>query len=260
MNYSSEETLRIELPWNTDNGTDKEFSVIEKCDASHIKSLIIQQVDYNSYEYFSNFHLVIIPETISRFIAVETIKMDACIEKLPLALSRLNNLRLLDLTGCYNLLSIPDEILEMKDLKIKIGAIISSASEVVFIKVPETGITSDVFSKIRSANAKKIEQLIIRQMPRGNDDPFEVPDEIKDFTELTIFTITGNVSSLPSWIGNMRALRSLTVSYSRLLKSLPESIGNISTLTSLDLSRCSKLNYFPESSTLNECETQALPV
>ena len=47
MNYSSEETLRIELPWYPLNGTDQEFSVIEKCDASHIKSLIIQQDNYN---------------------------------------------------------------------------------------------------------------------------------------------------------------------------------------------------------------------
>ena len=47
MNYSSEETLQIKLPWYTSYRTHQVFSVIEKCDASHIKSLIIQQDDYD---------------------------------------------------------------------------------------------------------------------------------------------------------------------------------------------------------------------
>ena len=168
MNYSSEETLQIELPWSTRNGTDQEFSVIEKCDASHVKSLIIQQDKYDTYvpDYYT-YHLVIIPETISRLVAVETIKINACITELPMAISKLNNLKLLDLNGCYNLLSIPGEILKMKDLKITIGDIISRASEVVFISVPLNGITPEVFSKISSAKEKKIEQLIIRQMHVG---------------------------------------------------------------------------------------------
>ena len=105
MNFSSEETLPIELPEFTDNGTNQAFSVIETCDASHIKSLIIQQDNYDRYvpRYYRE-ELVIIPETISRLVALETIKIDAYIEELPVALSKLNNLKLLDLTGCYNLL------------------------------------------------------------------------------------------------------------------------------------------------------------
>ena len=129
MNYSSE--LLIELPQCTDNGTDQEFSVIEKCDASHIKLLIIEQVNYFRHREVDE-QFVIIPETISRLVAVETIMINACIIELPVALAKLKHLRLLDLTGCYNLLSIPEEILEMKELKIKIGDIIARASQVVF--------------------------------------------------------------------------------------------------------------------------------
>ena len=156
MNYSSEETLRIVLPEYTSNGTDKKFS-IKTCKESHIKSLIIQQDYYDKYErdYYDGNRLVIIPETISRFVAVETIKISACIEELPLALSKLSHLKLLDLSGCYNLLSIPEDILKMKDLKIKSGDIISRAPEVVFIKVTPTGITQEAFSMIRSANKKR---------------------------------------------------------------------------------------------------------
>ena len=252
MNYSAEETLRIQLPSRTRNGTDQEFSVLAKCDASHIKSLIIQQDKYDRYQYYySRDQLVIIPETISRFVAVETITINAFITELPVALSKLTNLKLLDLTGCYNLLSIPEEILEMKDLKIKIGGIISRASEVVFITVPLYRITPEVFSMIKSANKKRIEQLIIRQMPPAQfgerpQERFEVPDEIKDFTELKMLCITGNISSVPSWIGNMSRLCSLTVSYSSLV-SLPSSIGNLANLTSLDLRGCENLQSLPES-------------
>ena len=252
MNYSSEETLRIEIPECITDRTGQEFSVIETYDTSHIKSLIIQQADYDRYEAFSCIRLVIIPETISKFVAVETIKINACIEELPVELSKLTNLKLLDLTGCYNLLSIPEAILEMKDLKIKIGDIISKASEILFIEVPLTGITQEVFSEIRSAKETKIEQLIIRQVSPDIDDEeepeaFEVPDEIKELHELKMLCITGNVSSLPSGIGNLHELMSLTLSDCENIVSLPESIGNLSNLTSLDLTGCSKLVSLPKS-------------
>ena len=166
MNYSSEETLRIKLPKYTDDRTGQEFSVLGNCDASHIKLLIIEQDNYDGYVQGYDNQLVIIPNTITRLVAVETITINASIRDLPHVLSELNNLKLLDLTGCYNLLSIPEEILEMKDLKIKIGDLISRASEIIFIKVPPTEITPGVFSAIRTAKEKKIEQLIIRQMPQ----------------------------------------------------------------------------------------------
>ena len=230
MNYSSEETLQIELPEYTSDRTGQEFSVIEKCDASRIKSLIIQQDKYDEYKPHSYYILVTIPDTISRLVAVETIKINACIEELPVALSELKHLKLLDLTGCYNLLSIPKVILKMKDLKIKIGDTISRASEILFINVPLTRITPEVFSKITTAKEKKIEQLIIRHIPSTEyrrQHEFAVPDEIKDFHELKMLCITGTISSVPSWIGNMSALCSLTVTDSELLQSLPSSIGNL---------------------------------
>ena len=222
MNYSSEETLQIELPWYPRNRTCQEFSVIEECDASPIKSLIIQQDKYDRYDYPYD-HLVTIPETISRLAALETIKINACIRELPVELSKLNNLKLLDLSSCYHLSYIPEEILEMKELKIKFGDIISRASEILFIPVPLNGVTPEVFSKIKSAKEKKIEQLIIRQIPAPSlsdrQEGFEVPDGIKDFHELKMLSVTGSVSSLPSWIGNMSTLCSMTE-----LKSSPNAV------------------------------------
>ena len=250
---------------------DQAFSVIEKCDASRIKSLIIQQANYDRYKLSLDPNLVIIPETVSRLVAVETIKINACIKELPVALTKLNNLKLLDLSGCYNLFSIPEAVFEMKDLKIKIGDIISRASEVVFIPVPWTEITPSLFSAISSAKEKKIEQLIIRQVtPKSwteSYEEFEVPDDIKDLHELKQLSITGTISSVPSCIGHLNTLCSLTVNSTRL-KSLPESLGNLSNLTSLAISWCSTLKSFPSSMqnlphltnvTLTECSFESLP-
>ena len=81
----------------------------------------------------------------------------------------------------------------MKDLKIKIGDFISRPSEVIFIKVPENAITQSVFSIIRSANAKKVNQLIIRQLFfKSSYEPqeeFEVPDGLKDLNEQKTFLL-----------------------------------------------------------------------
>ena len=46
---NNDDTLRIELSEYYFDRTGHEFSVIEKCDASHIKSLIIQQDNYDRY-------------------------------------------------------------------------------------------------------------------------------------------------------------------------------------------------------------------
>ena len=169
MNYSAEETLRIELPWYTRNGTDQEFSIIEKCDVSHIKSLNVQQDHYDGYlqyyYYYVRNSLVLIPETISRLVALETIKIDACIEELPVALSKLANLKLLDLSSCYNLLSIPDEILEMKDLKIKIGDVTSRASEVVFVKVPKTESQQKSFQRLDQLKKRRLNNSLFVRPP-----------------------------------------------------------------------------------------------
>ena len=72
-------------------------------------------------------------------------------------------LKLLDLTGCYNLPSIPPELFAMTLLKIKIGDLLTSASEVVIIRVPRTGIPSDIFSVLSEENSTKITQVIIHQ-------------------------------------------------------------------------------------------------
>ena len=59
----------------------------------------------------------------------------------------------------------------------------------------------------------EIEQLIIRQTPSAHQEGFTVPDEIKSLNDLTILSITGTISYLPSWIVNKNKLCSLTLSH-----------------------------------------------
>ena len=96
------ETLQIDLPSYQPNAEEKIASIIDHCDLSRITNFIIHQSIYYRYGARSEYDLVIIPKTITgRYFQV------------------------LDLTGCYYLLSVPNAILQMPQLKIKIGDVIS---------------------------------------------------------------------------------------------------------------------------------------
>ena len=206
--YSPEESLQIELPRFASTSKlelreqdTQAFSVIEQGDVSRIKSLVIHQDGYYHYEHIDSHLSVIIPEIIGTLTAVETISISACVEGLPTQLSRLTNLRLLDLSGCYNLLSIPECVQEMTNLKIQIGDVVSEASAVVFIDIPRTGITTSILSVISSSKSKNIEQLIIGQSRRQNPEPerFELPDRIQELKELKTLSAQGNLSCILDW-------------------------------------------------------------
>ena len=142
--YSEEETLRIELPEQyVDSSLFDVFTDATR--KNHIKHLVIVQKYYDGYNLYNDDSLVIIPGTISHLTEVESITIRAKIETLPRSLCSLKKLELLDLTGCYNIESIPSEVLTMPNLKIKIGDTTTPASEVVIITVPERAISSDIF-------------------------------------------------------------------------------------------------------------------
>ena len=261
---TKETTLRIDIDQRTRDTNKKHweeqlteaFSVIEKSDVSQFKYLVIHQ---EGYEHYENTHSSInsisvnIPETISRLVAVEHITICACIEELSAEISQLVNLKVLDLTGCYNLLSISESIREMPNLKIKIGDVLSEASDVVFIALPGIGIIHSVFSAISSHNT---EQLFIHQISpqpqplicrHPEPEGFELPNEMKELKKLKVLSLRGNLSSIPVWIENLNELRSVELGYCFKLTSLPESVGNLTQLTSLNLSYCTNLASLPES-------------
>ena len=166
--YSEEETLKVELPY--EGIPPAPFTAFINQNQKTIKQLIIEQKDYYCYQRCRSVSSVVtIPDTITNLREVERITISALVETLPKSLCNLKKLELLDLTGCYNILSIPPEILAMSNLTIKIGTVISPASEVVVIKIPRRGISRDIFRVVSSGNKRKISQLIIHQESQEYD-------------------------------------------------------------------------------------------
>ena len=130
--------------------------------ASEIRYLVITQESYYRSVGRHYCHTyVAIPDTISRFTELETISISAFVKEVPPAISQLPYLKLLDLSGCYDLLHIPQSVLKMPNLTIKIGAVISLASSILILEVPWIGITSSCYSVISSPTEQNIHHLII---------------------------------------------------------------------------------------------------
>ena len=163
----------------------------------------------------------------------------------------------------------------MPNLKIKIGHVISPASEVVVIKIPKRELVGDRdrFGVLSSGN--KISQLIIHQESKEGwcrkeiRDPFSLPDQLYSVNGLRTIWIRGHIFTIPSWIfkekgleilglygsfksvpemlGDLKELSTLDLSFCQNLVSVPSSIGNLTKLTLLNLRECSSLVSLPES-------------
>ena len=297
--YSAEATLRISVPRYVQSPLHDETRLscfdgfLDDSRKTHIKQLIIEQEAYLGYRHYHGYErpfygpcsIVTIPDTIAILTELETICITAHIETLPKRLCTMKKLKLLDLTGCYNILSIPSEILSLPNLKIQIGSVLSPASEVLVIGVPKRGISMDIFSLLSGGNNRKISQLIIHQDTHAGyadsysdkkQGPLEdyreelvIPDNISIREGIRSLHICGKLLTIPNWLfkqktlnslglsgyfdklpgelGELTQLNSLDLSGCYNLDSLPESIGNLSKLTSLNLSLCENLGSLPES-------------
>ena len=249
--YNEEETLRIQLPsWSINTASFSKFT--DESTKKHIKTLIIVQEKYHGYHRCLDINAVLrIPDTIGNLTELESISITAWIETLPNSLCTLQKLRILDLSGCYNILSIPSEVLAMPTLKIKIGHVISPASAVLVITVPQKGISNDTFAVLSGGNKANISQLIIHQERQTFDSPADgreevvIPDDICNTEEIKCISLRGNVLNIPTWIFKQKSLHSLGLSGH--FDSLPELLGGMRDLSSLDLTGCSHLVSLPES-------------
>ena len=113
------------------------------------------QKGYDCYQRSFYFPDVTIPDTIINLAEVETITIRASVQTLPTNVANLKKLQLLDLTGCYSILSLLSELLAMHKLKIKIGNVISPASEVVITHSRED-ISHAISSVLSDRNKGKI--------------------------------------------------------------------------------------------------------
>ena len=112
------------------------LSLLDKYNPIDVKCLIIHQFNYDTYCFRNDHPVITIPDSISRLCYLEEICIAARVETLPPSISKLSRLRILDLTGCYNLVNLPGSIRAMPNLHIKFGSILSKASNVVVIGWP----------------------------------------------------------------------------------------------------------------------------
>ena len=117
--HSETETMRIDIPHNSNSDLVFHAFIDPGCQ-NGITSLTIVQQYYDGYKQTrATFAVVLIPHTITNLTDQESISIRALIYSLPNSLSSLKKLELLDLSGCYNILSIPSEVLAMSNLNIK---------------------------------------------------------------------------------------------------------------------------------------------
>ena len=202
--YSEEETMRIELP--DDDLTLSSFATfIDPNRTTDIKNVIIVQKNYRAYKrYINSRSLVTIPDTITNLTEVEQISITAKVETLPKCLSTLKKLTLLDLSGCYNILEIPPEILAMPNLKIKIGDIISPASEVILILVPTKAISPNIYSVLSNRKDETISPLLISQERAASflhpQAEIVIPNDVCRMDGLRCIWLRGNITKIPGFI------------------------------------------------------------
>ena len=248
--YLEEETLRVKLP--CEGPTQKlVYTLSAQTLTTRIKSLMIVQPSYSYYGCYEQENMLLtIPDTIINLTDLEAITITAFVKTLPRCLSQLPKLQLLDLSGCYNILSIPAEVLAMPNLKIKIGEVITPASEVVIIKIPKHGISADIFTVLSDTNAKRFSQVIIHQEPEDSfsfsDEREEViiPDNLYRLSRLKSIWMRGNIIKIPRWIFKQKHLKVLGLSGH--FDSLSAMIGEMKELTTLDLENCAKLESLPD--------------
>ena len=202
--HTEEETLRIDLPWNDVSSFSFDAFTNENR-KNQIQHLVIVQECYRRHECHpleSTFHTI--PDTIINLTELETISITANLDTLPKCLCTLKKLKLLDLTGCYNIQSISAEVRAMHNLRIKFGDSISPASAVVVIGVPRQETCTDIFRVLSSDNKGQLSQLIIHQEPQEgllNDNRQEIviPDDILyEKEDIRCIMLRGNIQTIPS--------------------------------------------------------------
>ncbi|CAK9860278.1 unnamed protein product [Sphagnum jensenii] len=139
-------------------------------------------------------------------------------------LKGIENLKVLDLSNCHKLKSLPREIGNLRQL---------------------TYLDLDWCNDLKSLPKEigKLTQLTHLHLVNC-ENLKSLPKEIGKLTQLTHLDVCNSLKSLPKEIGQLTKLIHINLSYCDL-KKLPKSIGYLQSLQWLDLSYCYDLKYLP---------------
>jgi hypothetical protein len=123
--------------------------------------------------------------------------------------------------------------------------------EVSVPQVGDRGGLSHVSMRLRLEGSKKVvaNVNVVKVDLSKHTTLLEVPEELRRFKEhVRELKVRSRVlKALPEWLGELRNLQKLDLSWCSGLTALPESMGRLTELQELDLSECSGLTALPES-------------
>ncbi len=191
----------------------------------------LSELDLSSEPYSSK-KLTQIPACIFELNHLKKLNLrDNDIKQIPSEITRLTNLKYLDLIGNEKLTSFPDELIELRtSISLRLTWNVNSIIPEWFREIEQLGLEIIEPDKSSYKNRRSITTI---------------PDGILNLENLVLLKIWLRYSN--DWIRKLKGLKELELdlSYNRL-ETLPESVVNLTNLTRLDLSY-NRLETLPES-------------
>jgi hypothetical protein len=190
--------------------------------------------------------LTALPESMDRLTGLQELNLRDCkgLTALPESMGSLTGLQRLNLYKCSALTALPESMgiltglqeLDLRELNLSMR--LQLAAESSQLSVASHGNTATVANvSVVKADLSEHKTLL------------EVPEELRRFKEhLQELKVKSQaLKALPEWLGELKNLQKLDLSYCSGLTALPESMGRLTGLQKLDLSWCRGLTALPES-------------
>nr|XP_017242279.1 PREDICTED: TMV resistance protein N-like isoform X1 [Daucus carota subsp. sativus] len=168
--------------------------------------------------------------------------------KVPMPLKQLSSLGCLYLSQCGDLKQLPDQLGEIKGLKM------IDVSYTAIEKLPDSVTHLKKLIQLNLRSCKKLanlpEQLgdmkALRELDAGSSAIEKLPDSITQLKELFKLSLFGckNLRNIPEQIGNIESLRTFDAG-GTAIEQLPDSFGGLVNLERLELDWCKSLKNLP---------------
>ncbi|XP_024017733.1 putative disease resistance protein RGA3 [Morus notabilis] len=213
----------------------------------------LSKLKHLSINYVDDLESLLSEAQIHNLTSLQYLEISGCrnLTSIPNEIGSLSSLTSLVIGGCSNLTSIPKEIGSLSSLT---SLVIGGCSNLTSIP-NEIGSLSSLTSLVirECSNLTSIPKEIgslssLTRLEIGDcSNLTSIPKEIGSLSSLTSLVIGGcsNLTSIPNEIGSLSSLTSLVIGGCSNLTSIPNEIGSLSSLTSLVIGGCSNLTSIP---------------